>query len=156
MSIIPWGSTLKEEGGEILYQDSAGSWQKATGPDGKVTAAAVKFVHRSGKHVSWAVMDAEVRRVFYRPDGALKPTWDLNDFGIWSWNMMRDGRRSVYYLHTTPGDEAATAAGTGFLLSQSHGCVHIRPVDRDDMMRKHYLKKGMEVEVKPYGQSGPP
>lgn len=38
----------------------------------------------------------------------------------------------------------------------SHGCVHIQPVDRDEMMRKGYLKKGVVVEIKPYGEVGPP
>ena len=93
---------------------------------------------------------------FRLPGGTLKPSWDLNDFGKWSWNLLKHGARTAYYIHTTPDDERATAAHKGFLLSQSHGCIHIRPLDRDDMMKKGYLHSGREVEVKHYGEKGPP
>jgi lipoprotein-anchoring transpeptidase ErfK/SrfK len=86
----------------------------------------------------------------------LLPSWNLNDFGNWSWNLMQGGHRTAYYIHTTPDDEAATQARQRFVLSQSHGCIHIRPTDRDEMMGKGYLKQGVEVEIMPYGLAGPP
>lgn len=46
--------------------------------------------------------------------------------------------------------------GAPLSLGNSHGCIHIRPSHRDEMMKKGYLKAGIEIEVKPYGQKGPP
>lgn len=157
MSVIPWGAPLREHAGEIQYQ-TGGKWVNATGPHGTVTHAYVLWFQRSHKHMPFKDLVDGVRLLpqFRWPDGSLKATWDMNDFGNWSWNLLKDGQRSVYYIHTTPEDEAATAAGTPFLLQQSHGCIHIRPADRDEMVRKGYLKAGVPVEVKPYGAKGPP
>jgi hypothetical protein len=157
MSVIPWGAPLREHGGEIQYQ-IGGHWVDATGAHGRVTHAAVLWVRRSGVHLPFAQIVKEVRELpqFRLPDGSLKSSWDLNDFGKWSWNLLKNGVRSAYYIHTTPDDELATAAHKGFLLSQSHGCIHIRPSNRDEMMSKGYLKAGVEVEIKPYGLKGPP
>ncbi|MDR3618401.1 MAG: hypothetical protein P4L85_03550 [Paludisphaera borealis] len=157
MSVIPWGATLREHGGEIQYQIGS-HWLDATGTHGKVTQAAVLWVKRSGSQLPFAQIVKEVRALpqFRLPGGSLKSSWDLNDFGKWSWNLLKNGGRSAYYIHTTPDDESATATHKTFLLSQSHGCIHIRPSDRDDMTSKGYLKAGVEVQVKPYGIKGPP
>jgi len=39
---------------------------------------------------------------------------------------------------------------------QSHGCVHIRPADRDEMMSRGYLAAGTAVRIMKYGMRGPP
>jgi len=39
----------------------------------------------------------------------------------------------------TPGDEAATRRGLAFQLGESHGCIHVKPTDRDDMIRRRFL-----------------
>ena len=140
---------------EIQYE-VGGKWHTATGRQGTVTQAELLFLQRSGESYPFADVDQAVRKIFHLADGALRPVWDLNDFGNYSWNMMQGARRTAYYIHTTPDDEAATAEGRLFLLSQSHGCVHIRPADRKEMMDKGYLKKDTKVEVKPYGEAGPP
>ena len=97
-----------------------------------------------------------IRKAFYDHAGRVIPTWNLNDFGKWSWNLKKYGQRTPYYIHTTPADEEASETHRRFLLTQSHGCIHIYPDDRDEMMRKGYLKAGINVEVKAYGQQGPP
>jgi hypothetical protein len=82
--------------------------------------------------------------------------WLLNDFGRWGWNLRRHGHRSPYFIHTTPEDEAATAAGRAVFLANSHGCVHLIPLERDRMMAQRFLKEGTEFEVRRYGEIGPP
>lgn len=154
-SVIPWGAKLREHGGEVQYQ-VGGQWHTATGAHGTVTQATVKFYARSGQHVALAGVVEIVRKLFYQPNGTLRSTWDQNDFGVWSWNLKKHGARTVYYIHTTPEDEGYTAAHQAFNLSQSHGCIHIRPADRDEMMSRGYLHAGLHVEVRPYGQHGPP
>ena len=98
------------------------------------------------------------RQFFYR-DGQLLPTWQANDFGVWAWNLMASSakgwQRTDMYVHTTPQNEATTAANQTVLLTQSHGCVHIRPRDRDQMMLLGYLQKGVRFVVKKYGVQGP-
>jgi hypothetical protein len=155
MSVIPWGALLREHDGEVQYQVS-GHWNTATGAQGAVTKAAMQFYERSGAHPALPDVVKKVRTVFYQSNGELLPSWKLNDFGIWSWNLKKNGIRTPFYIHTTPENEAETATNSAVLLAPSHGCIHIRPLDRDAMMRKGYLKPGIKVEVKSYGQHGPP
>jgi len=79
----------------------------------------------------------------------------MSSWTKWSWNLKKNGHRTPYYIHTTPDDEAATLAGTAFDLQQSHGCVHVRPLDRKEIMKTGAFKAGVAVEVKPYGLVGP-
>ncbi|HET6149858.1 MAG TPA: hypothetical protein VFH68_20125 [Polyangia bacterium] len=124
-------------------------WRAASGPAGAVTASLVTWYHKSGKHVTVSRASMLARQMFYDSDGKLVTEWRKNDFGKWSWNMKRNGVRTVYCIHTTPEDEATTGS---FELSQSHGCLHIRPKDRDVMVDKRYLVRGTEVEVMPYNK----
>ena len=96
MSVIPWGAPLREHGGEIQYQLGK-QWIDASGPRGKMTQAYVLWFQRSGQHLTTAQAGAEVRKLkqFRQASGALKPTWDLNDFGKWSWNLLKNGARSA-------------------------------------------------------------
>jgi hypothetical protein len=153
-SVVPWGAEIRDRDGIIEYHER-GIWIKATGLSGTVTRAIIRFAVRSKKHIAPVEADHIARHMFYS-DGKLISEWNKNDFGNWSWNLKKNGSRTVYYIHTTPENEAATAAGKTFVLEQSHGCVHIRPSDRDQMMADGVLKEGVHVEVKPYGQVGPP
>lgn len=59
-------------------------------------------------------------------------------------------------FHTTSDDEAATAAaGIPVTLSQSHGCIHLKPKDIDDMIAKGYFKGGNKVVVHAYSEKIP-
>jgi hypothetical protein len=40
-------------------------------------------------------------------------------------------------------------------LDQSHGCIHVRPVDRDELQKRGDLHPGVDVEVMKYGEIGP-
>jgi hypothetical protein len=153
--VIPFGAQLREQAGEVQYL-AGGQWHTASGPRGTVTQALSIFLQRSGKAAPLATIVASVRSALHQSDGKLPPAWNLNDFGKWSWNLRRNGAHTAYYIHTTPPDEAASASNQRLLLTQSHGCIHIQPADRDEMMRKGYLGAGIAVEVKPYGIKGPP
>jgi lipoprotein-anchoring transpeptidase ErfK/SrfK len=78
--------------------------------------------------------------------------WDRNDFGKWAFNL----RYSAFYIHTTPEDEHATSDERPFSLSQSHGCIHLRPADRDRMLEAGYLAAGVSIRVMGYDAKGPP
>jgi len=148
-SVAPWGARIREVA-EIVQFELNGRWVDASGPNGRVTGALMIFFTRSGRPISPGSASRRARQMFYDDAGALMARWTRNDFGKWSWNMKSKGRRTAFYIHTTPQDEAA--GDRNFELQQSHGCLHIRPKDRDIMVRKGYLAAGIEVIVKPYTQ----
>ena len=100
--------------------------------------------------------------VFFNPYTLRKElvevTWSSNDFGRWGWNLKRNYQRTTMYIHTSPDHEQATAEHreNDIKLSNSHGCVHIKPADRDKMEQAGYLKEGAVFEVRRYGEVGPP
>ncbi len=160
MSVIPWGAKLRV-GTDKELEFFDGTWKKATGPHGEWTKAQSQWNQRD-EHSSRVTEEQKeaFRSVVFNERGELRFTeWIFNDFGKWSWNLMRGGKRTPYYIHTTPGDEqfrAGLKAYFPLLLLQSHGCVHLDPKDRDEMMAKGYLKAGTQVHIMPYWQKGPP
>jgi hypothetical protein len=154
-SSIPWGAPIRETEGIFEFQ-RGGHWVAATGPHGAVTRAQMLWKLRSGEPVTVADADAAARTAFFEPDGKLITVWLRNDFGKWSWNLRRNGKRTAIYVHTTPEDELAAATRSRLHLAQSHGCLHIQPADRDRMMAKKYLHAGVAIRVMPYGRIGPP
>lgn len=156
-SVVPWGAEIREQNGIIQYR-IGNQWRDATGPRGTVTQASRLFFARTpNAKVSPQEIESSARSLFIDPrTGKLSPTYKNNDFGVISWNMKLNGKRTALYIHTTPANEWSTANGSNVVLGQSHGCIHIRPVDRDMLMKKGYLKEGTIVEVKKYGEAGPP
>jgi hypothetical protein len=159
-SAIPWGATLRlNADGEVEYQDDSGrgGWHLVTGPRGVLTRAHLNFQRRNSEHITVAEAVTTIRNALVDPvtNKLRVTTWDLNDFGRWGWNLRRNGHSTVYFLHTTPKDEK-TPAREAVSLVNSHGCVHVRPVDRDKFIEKGYLKEGVEIEVRPYTETGPP
>lgn len=181
MSVVPWGAKLREEKGVIEYSsDSGRTWRKASGPDGDVTRAYTLFLERDRAQQARAENQAHAgdrtwKRVKPAPltaadkaaiekgahdallddTGALPAEYTKNDFGNWAFDLTQGGHRSAYYIHTTPEDEATTASGGDPDLANSHGCVHIKPADRADMMAHGYLQGGVKLTVKKYGLKGP-
>lgn len=157
-SVIPWGAALRINGGEVEYQTTGGNWRVATGPDGDVTQAKMAFERRGGSIPVLADQMAQTRAKFIDPaTGALRSaTWEKNDFGVWGWNLLRDGRQTAYYVHTTPENEAQASSGTSIDLENSHGCIHLDPAERDRLMNAGVLKQGTPFEVRPYSETGPP
>jgi hypothetical protein len=156
-SAIPWGATLRlNMHGEVEYRDDSGKggWHTVTGPTGVLTLAHLNFERRSKKHITLAQAVTAVRDALVDPvTHTLRfTTWEFNDFGRWGWNLRHHGHSTPYYLHTTPETEANPAA----LLVNSHGCIHIRPADREKFLGKGYLEEGVEFEVRPYTEKGPP
>lgn len=146
-SVVPWGAALREVATVVQYE-SNGRWVDASGPNGKVTHALMTFATKSRQPISPLVASRRARQMFYDRNGNLMRLWESNDFGKWSWNLRSGRQRTVFFIHTTPEDE--WAGDSDLDLVQSHGCLHIRPKDRDAMMRKGYLREGTVVIVKRY------
>jgi L,D-transpeptidase catalytic domain len=156
LSSIPWGANLRQRSdGDWEWSVDGITWRPATGPDGTLTQAGIVFQSRGLGRDLTEMEKADVveqyRGIFTNTD----VNYRQNDFGEWAWNLTQNGRYTPYFLHTTPQDELDTAAGRPVSLTNSHGCVHIRPVDRDLMTRNGWLRRGIPFVVEPYGQVGP-
>jgi hypothetical protein len=63
---------------------------------------------------------------------------------------------TAFYIHTTPDDERDTVDNKAIKLAKSHGCVHIVPEQRDQMISAGYLKEGVTFEVRSYSERADP
>jgi len=145
-SRIPWGASLKEEKG-VLKVFVKGRWQ----PLRNFTPATKNEI--LDRHEALY----GVRKV--------PPKWVFNDFGHMTCKFFRDKNRNrrldagekihPEYIHTTPDDEAQSAMGAPVILVESHGCVHVKPKDIDEMGKKGYLKAGNSVIVHKYTETAP-
>ncbi len=158
-STIPWGAALRiSPSGEAEFESSPGKWLVATGPNGVITQAKMNFLRRDklnpdlsqvAKQIRDAIIDPATKTLF-------TTTWEHNDFGRWGWNLLQNGHGTPYFVHTTPTDEHASAQGKAVFLTNSHGCIHLVPTERDRLMSAGYLKQGVSFEVRPYTETGPP
>jgi hypothetical protein len=160
-SCIPWGALIRRAAnGEVEFDDGSG-WKPATGDGAPMNKALIRSFAIAKKPVppSTRIREAARRAFLVNSRDRASPlvtVWERNDFGKWAFNLRRDGKGTDYYVHTTPDDEYATAHNIAFSLVQSHGCVHIRPEDRDTMMTAGYLAAGIPFDVRSYEQKGPP
>lgn len=149
-SYVPYGSHLREVGGEIQYRDGSGQWRWATGPQSV-------FLGREPAPLSAAA---------YRDsDGTLPPTWTRNEFGHIR-ALLRDARTKAvqtHMIHGTPYGELAKVynqdtaalldpARALDVLKHSHGCEHIHPKDLDEMVSKGYIRPGTIFVVHGYDE----
>ncbi len=135
-SQIEWGAVLKrDDAGEIMFKEGSGKWQYATGPKSKLETKLKRD-----------------DRAFWK-DGKLKSSWDMNDFGPASWQLLPDGKGpSDQFVHTTPYEEQQVLVDKNLQLECSHGCVHTDPTHRDEMVKRGYLQKGVKFVVHPYAE----
>jgi hypothetical protein len=162
-SALPWGAKLSINAkGEVEYKDDSGKGGVVvvTGPSGVLTKAYYSYKTKLKEKITPKQAEKEIRDWLIDPkSGNLTMTeWELNDFGRWGWNLRLNGRHTPYYLHTTTANEASFKKDKDawIELSNSHGCIHITPPDRDMFWDKHYLDEGTDFEVRPYTESGPP
>lgn len=148
-SKIRWGSEIKEEGGAIFVKHD-GRWQ-----DLKILSP------RLSKQT---IMD---RNLELYGTYTLPKTWVFNDFGHMTCYFYKDRNNNgrldrqldehihAEYFHTTPDDEAVSAAGGTVNLGPSHGCIHLKPKDIDAMIGNGYFKPGNKVVVHSYTTAMP-
>lgn len=152
-SRIAWGTPLKlDPGGEhVLYQAGSGSnrWLRVDRLIPRLNAANVRLLYRdlyggSGIHDS-------------NRDG-VPDKWVFNDFGPWAIRYYLDPNRNRRLdegdrlmgemIHTTRENEADSAleAQTGVQglveMEYSHGCIHIRPIERVRFLKLGAFRTG--------------
>jgi hypothetical protein len=149
-SYIPFGTSLREAGGEIQFKDERGQWQWATGPQSP-------FAGRNPPPLG--------REAFLGSDGTVMPTWRFNDFGHLRARLkdIRTGRLVSHMVHASPFNELTPryyadtrawldAAVAVVELHYSHGCEHIHPRDLDQMITRGYLEVGTRFVVHGYDE----
>jgi hypothetical protein len=80
------------------------------------------------------------------PDGVVPSTWIFNDFGDHAYRILGTDE----LVHTSPAEEIEYRAGIHEQLGWSHGCLHLRPSDRDRLEKLNLLKGGVTLKVHAY------
>jgi hypothetical protein len=129
-SRIPWGAKVrKAQAGYEVSPKGATQWQPA--PPGVVD----DYIFQSLPKSDGADASADVR------------WWNQNDFGAIAFRLQGS---PGFYLHTTPETEEQAALGEEVQLRHSHGCVHLDPTQRDEMIARGYLQQGVKFVCKKY------
>lgn len=162
MSVIPYGAALRLNRDNLVeFQDNDRKWKLANGPHGKWTQAMLLYRQRSGEKAVITPGDiAGFNHLAMEYTNKTRDFWMMNDFGLWAWNLRKAKSKegTAYFVHTTADDEIIYDRHllARLLVGQSHGCIHIYPKDRDEMILRGYLRAGVAFEVKSYDDKGPP
>ncbi|MDL1984961.1 MAG: L,D-transpeptidase [Deltaproteobacteria bacterium] len=157
-SKIRWGSSIKEENGKIfVYHNNR--WQHLS----KLTTLGREDI-----------LDYHEELYGTR---IIPKKWVFNDFGHQTCYFFKDLNKNrrldknkgekihSEFIHPTPNNEASSARGLPVILTESHGCIHVKPKDIDEMSKKGYLKAGNIIiihkyneiaPIQPIGQGNPP
>jgi hypothetical protein len=146
-SNIPWGSALRETsiGIEVRIQSA---WEPLS------------------RYSEATKSDIEAYHYDLYGTAIVPSQWKFNDFGHITCYIFKDKNRNKTFdrssekihgemFHTTPVNEAQTELGRTVELEESHGCIHVKPRDMDQMIEKGYLKKGNLVYIHPYSRTIP-
>ena len=143
---IPWGARLKphpSDDKDMLYEASPGHWRSVL----KVAKVTRRQLEDGNKH---DYHDEHLpTRWLWNPFGpvAIRYYVDRND------NHRRDPGEplSGEMFHTTPDDEANADRP----LDDSHGCIHIKPLDRDALLKAGAFLLGTLLVIHDYGEVAP-
>lgn len=138
----------------VDYQDEDGKWRRLTGEDAEFTvmgAPQKPFKKKKKSSLYNAGTDRSGDNVKYPEPfdlsdvvderGELRAIWDLNDFGPRSIQIKdQTGKVMSIFFHSNPSDEGAQE-----FLDNSHGCIHMKPIDVDIM--SNYLAKGSLIRI---------
>jgi hypothetical protein len=145
-SRIVWGTPLRTEAdGTVSYQASGnGKWLPlidAKGRPFRPSTLTTWYFELYGQH-------------------QFPTSWVFNDFGPMAVRYFRDkdgdGKLSKgehlmgEMIHTTPDNEAETARNEAVSLESSHGCIHVKPRERDELAKAGAFKRGNKLVVHRY------
>jgi len=147
LSSIKWGVKLRDRKdilpkGDVWYQLPSGQWGSIL-KDYGITRDDIIGMYS---------------RLYHKNE--VPGTWVFNDFGPiairyfkdLNGNNILDGKEKLSgeMLHTTPDDEASTFFKKKVTLTESHGCIHIKPLDRDFLLNLGAFKQGTPFIVHHY------
>jgi hypothetical protein len=144
LSQLAWGTPIKRDpksDSDFLYQVGPGRWRSVK--------------QKTGVGADELVEEYE-RLTLKR---GVPDKWVFNDFGPIAVRYYRDKNNnrkqdkdeplSGEMFHTTPDNEVNPRAPLGL----SHGCVHVRPSDRDRLIQNGAFKIGTLLVIHRYGEA---
>ncbi len=143
-SKIKWGTPLRERPDDVWYQLSSGKWGSIKKDIG-LTKDRLKseYFRLYKKHIipsTWVFND-------FGPV-AIRYFKDLNGNGVLDANESLSGDM----IHTTPDNEAEYKLGKEVNLFTSHGCIHIKPQDRNALTAAGMFKAGTTFVIHKYNE----
>ncbi len=155
MSKLVWGTALSLDatGKHVLYENGTGNWKKL---EALIPGATPKFIQQQYTALYGA-------SGLYDIDGdGIPDQWVFNDFGPWAVRYYKDPNAnhrldkgehlSGEMFHTTPGNEAQASGGLKVALGPSHGCIHLDPIERDQLHAAGAFDKGNDLIVHRYDE----
>ena len=152
LSRIPWGTPImrSSDGEHVVYKTgkTAHPWENIDKLIPGLTPDLIKqyYYELYGK---WEIPNS----------------WVFNDFGVKAVRYYKDLNHdkkldageslSGEMIHTTPDAEASTALGQDVHLQSSHGCIHIKPIDRNRFEAAGAYAKGTDLFIHTYEESIP-
>jgi hypothetical protein len=150
-SRLAWGTPLRVEADDrLLYYDArTEQWRRVHEVIPEVTLADIRerflALYKEGG-------DNDDRWRYDRDGDGVPDQWIFNDFGPYALRYFEDRNRNRKLdaqeklmgemIHTTVEDEAHSLREMPFKLQHSHGCIHIRPADREGMVRVGAFRRG--------------
>ncbi len=163
-SSIAWGTPMKFEK-EVVYVQKNGKWVKLSATNSQWLSGgnSEKDLHDYLIKLYVSYKQNNVRLY----SNGMPGTWVFNDFGHVSVKYFKDTNDNFKldkneslmsdFIHTTPVTEAVSSfnkqnirSAQPVQLVSSHGCIHVRPDDIDEMIRNKYIEKGSAFVVHPY------
>ncbi|HEY4187652.1 MAG TPA: hypothetical protein VGP07_21420 [Polyangia bacterium] len=156
-SRLPWGTPLRVDGEnqQLFFREvTGGAWRKLAEVIPEITLGDVRdrFVALYGDGEG-----PDARWRYDRDGDGIPDQWIFNDFGPYALRYFVDRNRNRRFdagermmgemIHTTPEDEARALRGVSFSLQHSHGCIHVRPADRERMVRAGAFRRGTLLVV---------
>lgn len=162
LSTVPWGTPiLFNQSEHILYVQKGGKMIKLRNYNSQWGGYSEKDLYDELLQI--------YQRYYKSYYGMAFPnTWIFNDFGHvtikyfkdTNANFIMDSNEKIQsdFIHTTQIDEAITAYNnrveTKFArpisLSNSHGCIHVKPQSIDEIINNGYLSRGSNIEIHTY------
>ncbi|BFM06048.1 L,D-transpeptidase family protein [Halioxenophilus aromaticivorans] len=143
-SQIKWGTKLQDKPdlNDVWYQLSSGAW-----------GSVKKDFNITREHIRRSYLN------LYRVD-VVPNSWVFNDFGPVAIRWFKDTngdrtlnddeRLSGQMFHTTPENEAQHSRSDPIRLSHSHGCIHLKPSDREIIFTRGGFEPGTPFIVHKY------
>ncbi len=160
LSNLAWGTKLSVDptGQFVLYADGGANpvWKKLEDVIPGATLAWIKLTY-SQYYGNSGKFDADGDGV---PD-----IWVFNDFGAWAVRYFKDKNNnrkldaneslSGEMFHTTPDNEAQVAQSQAVTMESSHGCIHLNPVQREQLHAAGAFLKGTSLIIHQYNEKVP-
>lgn len=145
-SSIRWGTKLQDKLSDIWYELRPGVWASL----------------KKDKNISRTDVIDYYKKLYGQK--RVPDTWVFNDFGPIAIRYFKDlnnngkfdkGKETLMgeMFHTTPMNEAQHKNGQKIIMAKSHGCIHLKPAERDTLMRAGAFQYGTPFMVHSYSET---